>query len=981
MAVENEIVRFIAEMELDPQDVAKFTEGLRSAEEQCESLRKAISDTTNQMAKLKAEGKDNTEEYDKLVKTQKDYISALKTATKEANTYSASLSLNQMSINQLNKHAKSLRAALNSMHKEANPQLWNKYNEELIATKARLSELKVGVDQGKKGWKDFTNSLAGGLTTAGIVMSGLNTFINLIKKGIRDFTTGTMVWQDRFEMATTKMSAGWNQFIANIGQSKDVMKASIAEAVMAAEEAKLVFDELFERKNSLEIGAVETEIEINRLMATVRDVSVDPQERLEAVDMIIEKEQELARIKANIAEDEMNANKDLLMTSTQLTDEELKWIVDSYNENRDLIKLGEKYNELLEKRDELQKDRMDFASSSASGYGSEYYNKTISKFDSEISSIQQSISELLGTNPDVEEYARIINQYNLANDPLVESYVQSAVKYLQVEEELTRDLATMATRRGRLLNQIASDNNEEAIAAAESRYQSELTELKRQYSEKEISQVEYNTKSAALELSYLNEQKAIYSTARQTELDNARKGYEEDRTALRASLFTKEISLQEYNDSVERLDNDLAKNTEEINKKYGDNITKIDSQIYDKRLAAQTLFHADFGKNEAEFQKMWQKTMSDSDNAIDQMVADMEAEVQAMMDEMDQERSDEMDRLLKKAKEGNVSKEARISASNAGYDAEMADLEKLHDKKLISEEEFLARKAELTRKHAAEISQIETEGWEKGLEVANQILDQMSSAVSSAREAEYASLDAWKEQELAAAGDSAEKREQIEEEYEAKKLDIQKKYADLDMGIQISKGIAAGALASIQAWNAAGGNPIIAGTIIGLIAATTAAQIATIVAQRNAIKNMSSSGETSTSVSSSVAGFSEGGYTGAGGRMEVAGVVHRGEYVVPQPELRDPYVRSVVASIEARRRMRTSKNALPGFAEGGFTGMPSGNTASSQSNDRMLRKILEAIENLNRNPIPAYTVLSEFEAKQLKRDRFRSLTSLRRTNP
>ena len=47
MAIENEIVRFIAEMELDPQDQAKFVEGLRQAEEQCESLRKAIHSRCN----------------------------------------------------------------------------------------------------------------------------------------------------------------------------------------------------------------------------------------------------------------------------------------------------------------------------------------------------------------------------------------------------------------------------------------------------------------------------------------------------------------------------------------------------------------------------------------------------------------------------------------------------------------------------------------------------------------------------------------------------------------------------------------------------------------------------------------------------------------------------------------------------------------------------------------------------------------------
>ena len=144
MAVENDMVRFIAAMDLDPQDVATFTEGLRSAEEQCESLRKAIAETTGEMAKLRAEGKENTQEYEDLVKAQKNYQNALKTVTKEADSYSGALGRNQMSINQLNKEAQRLRTALKAMHKDANPQLWNKYNKELIATEDRLKELQIG---------------------------------------------------------------------------------------------------------------------------------------------------------------------------------------------------------------------------------------------------------------------------------------------------------------------------------------------------------------------------------------------------------------------------------------------------------------------------------------------------------------------------------------------------------------------------------------------------------------------------------------------------------------------------------------------------------------------------------------------------------------------------------------------------------------------------------------------------------------------
>ena len=101
----------------------------------------------------------------------------------------------------------------------------------------------------------------------------------------------------------------------------------------------------------------------------------------------------------------------------------------------------------------------------------------------------------------------------------------------------------------------------------------------------------------------------------------------------------------------------------------------------------------------------------------------------------------------------------------------------------------------------------------------------------------------------------------------------------------------------------------------------------------------------------------------------MAGVVHRGEYVVPQPEMRDPAVLAMVASIESRRRRRTSANALPGFAEGGYTG--------DSKTEQILTDILRAIENNNDNPVPAYVVLSEYEAKKDLCERIRRAATLR----
>lgn len=62
----------------------------------------------------------------------------------------------------------------------------------------------------------------------------------------------------------------------------------------------------------------------------------------------------------------------------------------------------------------------------------------------------------------------------------------------------------------------------------------------------------------------------------------------------------------------------------------------------------------------------------------------------------------------------------------------------------------------------------------------------------------------------------------------------------------------------------------------------------------------------------SLFGFSEGGYTGPGGKNEPAGIVHKGEYVLPQ----EAVARFGLARLEAMRF-----GNLPGFADGGLVGM------------------------------------------------------------
>ncbi|MGC0271729.1 tape measure protein [Pseudactinotalea sp. Z1739] len=65
-------------------------------------------------------------------------------------------------------------------------------------------------------------------------------------------------------------------------------------------------------------------------------------------------------------------------------------------------------------------------------------------------------------------------------------------------------------------------------------------------------------------------------------------------------------------------------------------------------------------------------------------------------------------------------------------------------------------------------------------------------------------------------------------------------------------------------------------------------------------------------------GFAHGGYTGQGGKYEPAGIVHRGEYVMPKEHVQDPFNRRVLEAMHAGQL----RSALTGYAAGGHVGGP-----------------------------------------------------------
>lgn len=295
------------------------------------------------------------------------------------------------------------------------------------------------------------------------------------------------------------------------------------------------------------------------------------------------------------------------------------------------------------------------------------------------------------------------------------------------------------------------------------------------------------------------------------------------------------------------------------------------------------------------------------------------------------------------------------------YERELAQLENYHRQGLISTKDYEKKKLQLGVTNA-----------KKYFDYYANLSGSMFSAI---QDAEIAQSDAKYDVLIQQAKNNGEDTAALEEEKENKKLEIQKKYADVDFAIKISTIIGNTAVAIMQAFAQLG--PI-GGAIAAMLTATGVAQVVSAKAERDKIKNMQPSNTAGSSGTVAapakaervLSGYSDGGYTGDGDRYEVAGVVHRGEYVVPKPIMDNPRVVDAVGTIEAIRRNKilgSGMAAAPsaGYADGGYT-VP----APSLSMEEFTKAVQEF--RAATKAIRAYIVYKDIEDAKETMDRARA---------
>lgn len=525
--------------------------------------------------------------------------------------------------------------------------------------------------------------------------------------------------------------------------------------------------------------------------------------------------------------------------------------------------------------------------------------------------------------------------------------------YAALTEEDSQTLKDRYDRFVEADKRLADKRYNDAVKALDNQQRAEQNEAKRLYISGELSADQYERRLLEIKNEYLQKK---YDLAKQEGRDTS---------AIKQQILDQQIGENKaaYDRQLKALEE--AQRGEETTLKAARAQRKISEEEYESQMLALKMTY---------LQKKLElvKTSGLDETAATQAILDAQIEAEEAA-------SRKMDKLREEA-QAVRDKLNPDSAQAQELQMQLDHLAELHEAKLLSEQEYEEAVAQLEQEYAEKNLQMKLQKAQDYIQKSQSFLNAASNFTSALQSAETAQLEAEYQARLTAAGDNAEERERVEQEYEQKKLDTQKKYADVDMVINIAKTIAAGALAAVQAFAQLG--PIAGAVMAAVIAGTTAAEVATIIAQRNAIKNASvgggGGGSAQKTGTRTVSGYSGGGYTDTDASdSKPVGVVHANEWVAPAWMVREDPVQ--FADLERYRRTRQhsrARGAGSGFAEGGYTG---GGTV--QNNIVIDAKaigtaVADAVgDTLAKKPLRSYVVRNDIKEIDDQDARFKKQTS------
>ena len=445
---------------------------------------------------------------------------------------------------------------------------------------------------------------------------------------------------------------------------------------------------------------------------------------------------------------------------------------------------------------------------------------------------------------------------------------------------------------------------------------------------------------------------------------------------------------KEYAKDVQNLEIQNGRIKTEAVREAGDAVVTAETEVIAKRKAlAQSMKESSYN-----VRSQFGLTTREEDFAHDQkMFQDLLAN-KAIDYETYQKLLTELDRQYED-KNLQLKQQYNIAGMRELYDSEMQALISAREREGWTEEEFEKAKWNMKLNYAIEFAQ----------KVA-QVTGAASSAVSALMAAETAQLEAEYDVRIAAAEGNAKETERLEKEKAQKKLDLEKKYADVQFAVKASDIIANTAVSIMRAYaDLPLPAAIVASAFLGI---TGLAQLAVANAEREKVKNMTLGGASSSSGSRGVivAGKEEGGYINVtrsqdGKKFDAVydperrGFVDRPtvivgesgrEWVLSNSGIKNPTIAPVIGLIDEAQRNGTVESLdlnralrsqrLAGYASGGSlsnrpvsTSPSASPSAGAYRNTDLDIELLLLLRSLNENGVIANIGITELEAEKKRK--------------
>ena len=468
----------------------------------------------------------------------------------------------------------------------------------------------------------------------------------------------------------------------------------------------------------------------------------------------------------------------------------------------------------------------------------------------------------------------------------------------------------------------------EAEALAKQAFEREKIMLKQQYQGKKDLQDEWHLKEVAAERSYLNELAGIrdkYHASESERMEVANQAL--DNIAKEANI-REEMRKHELAEKLKDLDS----------QQFAEQIT-LSRQKLDGEIKTQEEYDQKKLELEVKYQQQRINLMREGS---DEYIAAQKQMAQLELQQLQQKRTAE-ENFTKSYQNTNNSILQNHLSEASSFDKMLELNQQYYDQDLISFQQYQQNKTMIAQQEEDARQAIQ----QAAIDTGNQLLQSAGQLFSLMQNREMSAVEKRYKSQINAARKAGKDTTKLEEQMEAEKSAIQKKYAQKQFKLQILQIIAATAQSIANIWKEWGAVPAVAAALSAFAAAQGAIQLATAKAQADQAAGLYEGG------------YSEG-YTAKGDPHKQAGVipVHQNEFVANHHTVANPEIRPLLDVIDRHQkigdiRMLNSTRMLEeayggGRARGGYTNSddPLGDPGIAfRREDDEVMQLLRAIES------------------------------------